>query len=314
MGSFNLLTRDDLDGIICAVLLNDLDLISSTEFVHPNEIQSREIPISDTDILCNLPYHPDAHLVFDHHISEAIRVSDKSGNYVVDPSAPSAARVIFNHYGGRKRFPHDRYYTMLDAVDRADSGAFERHEIIDPHGWMLLHFLTDPKTDLNSVLDFKSSHGEFLQDLVALINRCDLNIEEVLREPFVQERVNYYRESQPDFVRNLRQNCDLRDRYIVYDRRNIETKIAGNRFMMFVLYPDATCSIQLDSLPRVDKVRISVGKSIFNKSSMANIGKIMLSLSGGGHESVGSCTVPHQEAGTALEYILSELQQADAPV
>ena len=67
---FRLVTRSDFDGLVCAVLLNELDLIDDIKFVHPKDMQDGKIAITDRDITTNLPYVASAHLAFDHHESE----------------------------------------------------------------------------------------------------------------------------------------------------------------------------------------------------------------------------------------------------
>ena len=133
-----LVTRSDFDGLVCAVLLNELNLIDEITFVHPKDMQDGKVPITARDITTNLPYVPGAHLVFDHHASETIRNGSRRANHIIDPDAPSAARVLYNHYGGRSAFPKVSP-EMMAAVDKADSAQFTREEILEPRGWVLLN-------------------------------------------------------------------------------------------------------------------------------------------------------------------------------
>ncbi len=127
---FRLVTRSDFDGLICAVLLKELDLIDDIKFVHPKDMQDGAIAINDRDITTNLPYVQGAHLVFDHHLSETIR-NEKAANHIIDPDAPSAARVVYNYYGGKDRFPA-HWDEMMAAVDKGDSAQFSREELLNP--------------------------------------------------------------------------------------------------------------------------------------------------------------------------------------
>ena len=88
---FRLVTRSDFDGLVCAVLLKELDMIDDIKFAHPKDMQDGTILISDTDITTNLPYVEGVRLAFDHHSSEITRVEDKKDNYINDPQTPSAA-------------------------------------------------------------------------------------------------------------------------------------------------------------------------------------------------------------------------------
>src|SRR5205814_4228522 len=104
--TYQLVTRSDFDGLVCAVLLRQLGLIGEDiRFVHPKDVQDGTIEVTDNDILTNLPYVPGAHIVFDHHHSDTLRIGGTPENHVIDADAPSAARVVYNYYGGAERFP-----------------------------------------------------------------------------------------------------------------------------------------------------------------------------------------------------------------
>src|SRR5688572_24432233 len=101
---FRLVTRSDFDGLVCAALLKQLGLIDEITFVHPKDMQDGKIAVSARDITTNLPYVSGVHLAFDHHASESLRVAEAHDNHIIDPDAPSAARVVYDHYGGRDQF------------------------------------------------------------------------------------------------------------------------------------------------------------------------------------------------------------------
>src|SRR5262249_4014345 len=141
-----LVTRSDFDGLVCAVLLKKLDLIDEIKFVHPKDMQDGRIAVTSRDITTNLPYVEGVHLAFDHHSSETVRVGTRD-NYIIDAHAPSAARVVYRHYGGPERFagvPEE----MMAAVDKADSAQFTKEEILEPKGWVLLNYIMDARTGL----------------------------------------------------------------------------------------------------------------------------------------------------------------------
>src|SRR2546429_9159563 len=101
---FRLATRSDFDGLVCGVLLKELNLIDEVAFVHPKDMQDGKVAISRRDITTNLPYVQDCHLAFDHHSSELGR-SDRRAqtNHIIDANAFSAARVVYRYYGGQSR-------------------------------------------------------------------------------------------------------------------------------------------------------------------------------------------------------------------
>ena len=185
---YRLVTRSDFDGLVCAVLLRKLDLIDEIKFVHPKDMQDGKVPISDRDITTNLPYVEGAHLAFDHHSSETLRVGQHD-NHVIDPHAASAARVVYRHYGGKERFP-DISDEMMDAVDKADSAQFSMQEILDPSGWVLLNYVMDARTGLGRFRDFRISNYDLM---MKLIDACiALPVADILRLPDVAERVDLY--------------------------------------------------------------------------------------------------------------------------
>ncbi len=153
---FRLVTRSDFDGLVCAVLLNKIDLIDDIKFVHPKDMQDGKIDITERDITTNLPYVKGAHLVFDHHLSETIR-NEKADNHIIDPDAPSAARVVYDYYGGSEKFPAS-WEDMMAAVDKGDSAQFSKDEILNPQGWDLMNFLMDARTGLGRFRDFRVSN------------------------------------------------------------------------------------------------------------------------------------------------------------
>ena len=180
---YRLVTRSDFDGLVCAVLLKDLGMIDDIKFVHPKDMQDGKIEISGRDITTNLPYVNGAYLVFDHHLSETIRNEGKRENHIIDPSAKSAARVVYNYYGGKERFPKISE-EMMDAVDKADAAQFSVDEILRPHGWVLLNYLMDPRTGLGRFREFRISNYQLMMDLIDCCK--DLTIDEIMALPDVK--------------------------------------------------------------------------------------------------------------------------------
>src|SRR3954465_15175253 len=130
---YRLITRSDLDGIVCASLLKELGMIEDVQFAHPKDMQDGLIEVTSNDIITNLPYHPKAHMVFDHHASEIERVKAGAKNLVNDPTAPSAAAVVYKHFGGKEKFsniPDD----LMEAANKIDSAQLSEAEILDPKG------------------------------------------------------------------------------------------------------------------------------------------------------------------------------------
>lgn len=301
---YRLVTRSDFDGLVCAVLLKELNLIDEIKFVHPKDMQDGKIEISDRDITTNLPYVPTAHLVFDHHESETIRNQDAHDNYIIDPKAPSAARVVYNYFGGPEKFTNIST-EMMEAVDKSDSAQFERSEILEPQGWVLLSFLMDARTGLGRFKEFRISNYQLMMEL---IDYCrNHSIEQILQLPDVKERSDLYFEHQDKFKQQLKDCSQVYHRLVVLDLRNEETIYAGNRFTIYALYPDCNISMHVLWGLKQQNTVFAVGKSILNRSSNLNIGALMLEYGGGGHANAGTCQVENENAEQVKQALIDRM-------
>jgi nanoRNase/pAp phosphatase (c-di-AMP/oligoRNAs hydrolase) len=301
---YRLVTRSDFDGLVCAVLLRHLNMVDDITFVHPKDVQDGVVEVTGRDILTNLPYLPGAHLVFDHHHSETIRNLGTASNHILDPDAPSAARVIYDHYGGAKRFP-DVAEDLMEAVDRADSAAYTMDDILEPAGWTLLNFLMDSRTGLGRFRDFRISNYELMMELIeACMNHSE--VEDILALPDVAERADLFRAHRRLFEGQLRRVSRMVHDVVVVDLRDEETIYAGNRFLVYALFPEARVSIHVMWGRQKLNTVLAVGKSILDRSSPADIGEVMLRYGGGGHVAAGTCQVPHEDA----ERVLTEVIEA----
>lgn len=298
---YRLVTRSDFDGLVCAVLLEDLDLIDDILFVHPNDMQQGRVTILDTDITTNLPYIPGVYLAFDHHESEVERVGDQTANHIIDAKAPSAARVVYDYYGGKEKFPKIDE-ALMAAVDKADSAQFSMDDVLDPKGWPLLSFIMDPRTGLGRFRGFRIPNYELM---MALIEFChEHSIDEILGLIDVKERVDLYFEQQEKFIDQIKRCSVVHGNLVVLDLRDEETVFAGNRFMIYALFPDCNISMHVISGRDGKNVVFAVGKSIFDRSAKTDIGGMMLEYGGGGHHAAGTCQIDHvKSASVQLDLI-----------
>lgn len=300
---FRLITRSDFDGLVCAVLLKHLDLIDNIKFVHPKDMQDRSIEVTDNDITTNLPYVPGVNLAFDHHLSETIRNEGDRDNHIIDPDAPSAARVVWKHYGAHKVFPKS-WDEMMEAVDRGDSAQFNKDQVLNAKDWDLLNFLMDARTGLGRFREFRISNYNLMMDL---IDYCkDNDIESIMKLPDVVERVDLYHEQETKFKEQLKRCSTVHDNLVILDLRNEEIIHAGNRFMIYALFPDCNISIHVLWGREKKNTVFATGKSIFDRSSKTSVGELMLKYNGGGHSAAGTCQIDTDKA----EQVLAELIQA----
>lgn len=303
---FRLVTRSDFDGLVCGVLLKHMDMIDDIKFVHPKDMQDGKVDITNRDITTNLPYCKEAYKVFDHHYSEYVRNTDKDSNYVIDPDAPSAARVVYDYYGGEEKFPAS-FKDMMVAVDKADSAMFDKEEILNPKDWVLLNYLMDARTGLGRFRDFRISNYELMMNL---IDYCkDHSIYEILELPDVKERVELYFDHEDKFEDQIRRCCKVYKNLAVLDLRNEEVIYAGNRFMIYALFPDTNISIHVLWGKDKQNTVFATGKSIVNRTSKTNIGELMLKYGGGGHENAGTCQVDNNEAEKVLEVLIQKINE-----
>lgn len=301
---FRLVTRSDFDGLVCGTLLKHRDLIDDILFVHPKDMQDGKIEIGPGDITTNLPYVPGCHLAFDHHLSETLRNIHRADNHIIDPDAPSAARVVWKHYGGHQAFPA-AWDEMMEAVDKGDSANFSRDEILDPKGWVLLNYLMDARTGLGRFRDFTISNYQLM---MKLIDYCrDHSIEQILQLPDVMERVDLYFSHQQQAREQLERCSQVHGNLVVLDLRNEETIYATNRFTLYALYPQ--CNISIHAMWGFQKQNtvFAIGKSILDRSSKTNVGELCLKYDGGGHMNAGTCQISNDTAEQVLQELISAI-------
>ena len=302
---YRLLTRSDFDGLVCAILLKELGILGEIKFVHPKDMQDGIIEVTENDILTNLPYVSGCHLCFDHHTSEEVRNDGvATPGYVLEAGADSAARVVYNYYGGQERFP-DIKTDMMDAVDKADAAKFSHEEILNPEGWVLLSFLMDARTGLGRFRDFRVSNYQLMMDLIDCCK--DYTIDEILALPDVKERSDLYRQHEELSKEQIKRCTTTYGNLVVLDLREEETIYATNRFTIYSLFPESNISIHVLAGKQNQNTVFTIGKSILNRSCNTDVGALCLKYGGGGHEAAGTCQVAHEDAKRFLGEIIEQI-------
>ncbi|MES0335636.1 MAG: exopolyphosphatase [Candidatus Magnetobacterium sp. LHC-1] len=299
-GRFRLVTRSDFDGLVCAVLLKDLDMIDDIKFVHPKDMQDGKIDTTNRDITTNLPYVEGVHLAFDHHLSETIRVG-KRDNHIIHPEAPSAARVVYEHFGGKARFK-DISTDMMEAVDKGDAARLSLDEILHPTGWVLLNYLMDARTGLGRFRDFRISNYTLMMDLIAYCKNH--TIEEILALPDVKERVELFFKYDELFKDQIKRCAVVHNNLVVLNLLGEETIYPGNRFVIYALFPQCNISIHMLWGLKKQNIVYAIGKSIVDRSSKTDIGPLMLKYGGGGHANAGTCQIEIDKADAVLAELI----------
>lgn len=301
---YRLVTRSDFDGLVCAVLLRHLSLIDDITFVHPKDMQDGKIEITDRDITTNLPFVAGARLVFDHHESETRRNDTSARNYVIDADAPSAARVVWKHYGGHTAFPAE-WDEMMNAVDRADSAQYSMEEVLNPQKWELLNMLMDSRTGLGRFREFRISNYQLMMDLIEVCRTC--SIDDILEMDDVKERIELYENQKDKFQDQLARCATVRGNLVVLDLRDEEVIYAGSRFAIYAKFPQ--CNISIHQMWGLQKQNVvfATGKSIFDRSCQTNVGELMLKYDGGGHAAAGTCQVATESGDAVLAELVAEI-------
>ncbi|MEO0636537.1 MAG: exopolyphosphatase [Pseudomonadota bacterium] len=308
-GGFRLVTRSDMDGLVCAVILKEAGLINEVDFAHPKDMQDGIIELTERDITTNLPYVPGVFAAFDHHDSETKRVDASVVNHIIDSSAPSAARVVYDYFGGAERFPQIGEDMMI-AVDKADAAQFTREDVLDPQGWELLSFLMDARTGLGRFREFRISNYQLMMELIEYC-RTHGDINDILALPDVAERVELFRSQSELFEEQIKRCTTVHGPLAVLDLREEETIYAGNRFMIYALFPHTDISCHVMWGKGKQNTVFAFGKSIFDRGNKTHVGELMLEYGGGGHQAAGTCQVDTDVAEEKLAELIARVK-ADA--
>lgn len=303
---YRLVTRADFDGVVAGGLLIELGLVDDVLFAEPKAMQDGLVKITGNDITTNLPYVGGVHLCFDHHVSETERVGLRD-NHIISPSAPSAARVVYDYFGGKEKFPSIPD-DLMEAVDKADSAQFSEEDILAPDPWTMLNFILDPRTGLSRFEHFEISHEQLMKDMMVYVRHHP--VEEILTIPDVEERVHLYMEHEEKFELQLRDCSKVHNKVVVVDLRGKDVIYAGNRFTIYAIFPACNVSVQMTRTADGKKTIMAVGKSILNRTNKANIGSIMLEYGGGGHANAGTCQVENDRADAVLADLIQRLNNA----
>lgn len=302
---YRLITRSDMDGLVCGILLKELDLVDEITFAHPKDMQDGLIEVTSSDITTNLPYVEGVYMAFDHHASETTRISGKTDAHIIDPHAPSAARVVYDYFGGEKTFPNI-CPGMMEAVDKADSADFTKEDILNPEGWVLLSFIMDARTGLGRFRDFTISNYQLMMKLIDYC-REHHDIDKILELPDVKERVELYFVQQIKFRHQIEQCGAQYENLAVLDLRQEETIWAGNRFFVYAVFPEANISMHVMWGKNKQNTVFAIGKSILDRSSKTNVGELCLEYGGGGHDAAGTCQVSNDKAEETMQKLIQRI-------
>lgn len=288
-----IVSRPDFDGLVCAVLLMEVENITEPiKWVQPNEVQNGRVHIRSGDIIANLPYDANCSMWFDHHYTNQTEGLFRGAFDI----APSAAGVIYHYYQGR--FSRD-FDELIRETDKIDSAGLSMDEVLHPEKY--------PYVLLSMTLSFSNESDEsYWNHLVALLGRYD--IAQVMDDPVVKARCERIIEQNQHYFDILKQHTRVIQQVSVTDFRSFETAPAGNRFLVYSIFPDTYVSVKIrnDHKDR-EKIILSVGHNIFNSGCKVNVGLMLADFNGGGHRGAGACTFHVSQADDYIPRILDIL-------
>ena len=292
-----LVTRGDLDGLTCAVLISLNEEVDALTLIHPQDITEGRFDVGPDDILANLPFHPACGLWFDHHMHTATPAAPPPGFRGAFGAAPSAARLVYDYYGGAEAMP--QFAELVVETDRLDSADLTPEDVLRPEGYIKLGFTIDGRTGLGSFESY------FLLLLEMLVKQTPL--EQVLAHPEVARRCQVMEDSDAEFQEALRTCSRMEGNVVLTDFRHVDKVPVGNRFLVYAMFPRANVSMRLHWGPNRQYPMLVVGHSIFNRTCRTNVGELAARYGGGGHRGAGSIPLmddPEQQ----IRMVLAELK------
>lgn len=278
-----LVTRGDLDGLTCGVIITQEEEIDETVLIHPQDITEGRAEIHAGDIIANLPYHPDCAKWFDHHMHTATPAApppDFEGRF---GEAPSAARLVYEYYGGEEEMPE--LAELVRETDRLDSADLTPFDILLPAGFIKLGYTIDSRTGLGNFKQYFVNLLDFLRD--------NPSADDVLELPEVKRRCEIMDEENERFQVELKKHSRIEENVVITDFMHLDHVPIGNRFLVYALYPEVNVSVRLHWGPGREYPMILLGHSIITRTCQTNLGELAARYGGGGHR--GAASVPLME-------------------
>jgi nanoRNase/pAp phosphatase (c-di-AMP/oligoRNAs hydrolase) len=292
-----LVTRGDLDGLTCAVLLSSNEPIESIVLVHPQDISDGRADIQPGDVIANLPFHPGCALWFDHHQHTATTNIPPEAFRGAFAQAPSAARLVYEYYGGEAALP--RFAELVRETDRLDSANLTPVDVLAPAGYIQLGFTVDGRSGLGTF-------ERYFLHLVELL-RADTPIAAVLDDPAVRKRIALLDSESEGFKRDLVSHSQVDGNVVVTDFRDLDHPPIGNRFVVYALYPQANVSVRIHWGPERNFPMLLLGHSIFLRTCKTNVGELAARYGGGGHRGAGSIPLM-EDPDQQIRMVIAELK------
>ena len=290
-----IVTRPDFDGVVCAVLLLEVeDITAPIKWVEPNDMQKGRVDIFQGDIIANLPYHEKCAKWFDHHYSNQPK-GEFVGSFDI---APSAAGVIFKYYADRFQSDFTELVVQTDKIDSAD---LSEDEVLYPEKY--------PYVWLSMTVSGRDDYDEaYWNLLVNLLGRQP--IDQILENPKVKQKCEAVVAQNQTYKELLEKYTRMEGCVAVTDFRPLKITPPGNRFLSYSLFPDSCVNVKIRyDNQDPEKLIVSVGHSIFNPGCKVNLGEMLSNFEGGGHEKAGACSFKAHKADDYIPRILDILRK-----
>ncbi len=296
----SIITHNDFDGVVSAALCSYIFKIEKIKFAGPNTIARAQIPITEDDIVCDLPYPLECGMWFDHHEGNLQELNYRN----IDPATiegsfdpqPSCARVIYNYFTKRDHNFPDFFAVLVDETDIIDS--FDYNSIED---WRRETFGKIIDATLKTRFEDSKSKNNYLRSLVILLR--DNPLEMVAQKSQIREKYDQFKNEETEMLQLIENNSmflpqDKNKEIIIIDLTGFSRRPHIIKNLAYLLYPQSHAVVEVNSLFKRGiktndlSVSMSLSINLNNKGHQKDVGEIMRELNiGDGHAGAAAGTV-----------------------
>jgi len=293
-----IVTHTDFDGVVSAAICSCSLRINEVVFAGPTVIGRNMIPVSDRDVVCDLPYPLECGLWFDHHPGNLEELRLRGYDPARVPGRfdlkDSCGRVVFDYFSLRTKLPSYFEATVGDA-DIIDAFRYR-----DTEDWRR----ETPGKMVDCALKMAGSgrNGDPLRKKLVFLLR-DNPLEAVAAAPEIREQYEAYKEQEERMIAVIREASsflpdDKAHEIIVVDLTRYKRRPAVLKNLAFLLYPSSQAVVEIRSLYRQGiktnnfGVSISLSPNVDSTALRKDLGEIMRDLNiGDGHKGAAGGTV-----------------------
>jgi len=292
-----IVAHTDFDGLVSALLLQELLGVEEVVFVEPWQLRDGLFTAHKTDAVVDLPYPPGGcGLWIDHHATSARKPAPHE---YFDAGAKSCPSVIIALYpGASDRL--SRFFSLIAAADKIDSANYTEEDLRSPNAAMQIAAGMDsgrPQRD-----DY---YKEWLLDQLR-----QHSLEEVAASSLVRERFIAAQRLQEETLAALEERMTLRGNVLLVDMMGLGmARPALLPFLLYQRYPSSSVTLTVRESEEPGRLHVSAGENIFNRVNRVDIGKLMQEFGGGGHKQAGGCTIPAAQRDELLDRMILVLNE-----